>query len=122
MIHAKDIRNAEVTFHRNGTSGAPFHSVRFDFTEDGRSHKLLAIVLPEPGHVAVVSLVGGEHWRGDNFEQALMTVCYGDDIVQALAAGHTTPEEIADYTGMDVEIVGMVLRERNYRTADETNE
>lgn len=57
-----------VTYHRNGISGASFHSVAFAW--DGR--KMIATVFEGEGECAVLDLGDlCECWRGDHFEPQL---------------------------------------------------
>lgn len=72
----------EISRHRNGVSGAPFHAVLFK----SEGLLLLATVFPEPGRVAVVDPVlaaagvvtfGRNSFRGDAFEGWLRS-CIAD--------------------------------------------
>jgi hypothetical protein len=66
----------DITHHRNGISGAPFHVAIFN---DGESIKL-AVVFSEPGHCAVFDFLkiaeanirfGENSFRGDCYEPSL---------------------------------------------------
>ena len=70
-------RVLQVEYHRNGVGGEGFHAVLFD---DCEGHRLLALVFPAPGHVAVIEPqraaagilgLGDNTWRGDYFEPEL---------------------------------------------------
>lgn len=73
----------EVSCHRNGICGAPFHAIRFiasDEAESSSGHQFLATVFHENGHCAVIDLdliaehgvsFGYNSWRGDHFEPEL---------------------------------------------------
>lgn len=74
----------QVSFHRNGISGAGFHAVLFDSLDEAgvRPIRMVGIVFAERGHCAVlatdrlgeggVGVVFGENsWRGDQFEPEL---------------------------------------------------
>ena len=69
----------DISFHRNGICGAPFHVVLFDDIGDEASRKV-GIVFDEPNHVAVLDVAkladgniifGQNSWRGDNYEPEL---------------------------------------------------
>ena len=67
----------QIKFHRNGTSGEPFHAVRFTNPSEG---EMLGIVFEAKGHVAVFNLerlaagdigFNGNSWLGDLYEPHL---------------------------------------------------
>lgn len=69
-----------IRYHRNGISGAGFHTVLFSHIPDQHNVKwtipgerqFIGIVFEEPSHVAVLALDDLEsRWRGDNFEKDL---------------------------------------------------
>ena len=63
-----DIKNARVTFHRNGVSGEPFHAVSFSHEHEN----LIATVTDEKGGCHVINPENlGMCYRGDNFERDL---------------------------------------------------
>ena len=65
-----------VTYHRNGISGAGFHSVAFGW--DGR--KMIATVFEAEGACAVIDLGDlCECWRGDHFEPQLRKAIVAHD-------------------------------------------
>lgn len=73
----RDFKVTDVTYHRNGICGRPFHSVRFSYTEDGRfMPNMLATVPAEatdhPGgrECFVIDLANPTAcWRGDAFAE-----------------------------------------------------
>jgi hypothetical protein len=79
----RDITVIEVSAHRNGVGGEPFHAIRFLWSPDGNAipEKFLAIVHDQPGYCSVIGLdrledmgvmfAGGNSWRGDHFEPFL---------------------------------------------------
>ncbi len=87
MKYIKKVKN--IDYHRNGISGEGFHVITFSGTGYSEtSENMVAIVFPEPGHVAVLDLVlalagdigfyrkadgtfAANAWRGDNFEPEL---------------------------------------------------
>jgi len=61
-----------VQSHRNGISGNHFYSVFFDHIMDGKTHELIAVVIPGQGNCFIVSKNDPEIcWRGDHFEKEL---------------------------------------------------
>lgn len=87
MSRAKNVTKVEqVSFHRNGIGGEPFHAVLFrtnasdmDMTAN---ELMLGIVFDAPGACAVVAIkplldsavgvrFGENSWRGDHFEDEL---------------------------------------------------
>ncbi len=71
------LRIEQLQHHRNGVGGAPFDVLIF---RDPGAGRMLGIVFPEPGHVAVFHLeklalgniaFGVNSWRGDHYEPDL---------------------------------------------------
>jgi hypothetical protein len=72
MTNELDINITAIQSHRNGVSGNHFYSVFFSFTEDGKSHDLIAVITSGYGNCFVVSKKDPEMcWRGDHFESEL---------------------------------------------------
>lgn len=75
------IKVSAIEYHRNGVSGNGFHVVLFKSKKDGerKESNFIATVFEEVGTVAVIcldllpeiSMLGGNAWRGDNFEPEL---------------------------------------------------
>ncbi len=70
----------DITSHRNGICGAPFHVVLFSDHDPEKGSRKVAIVFDEPHHCAVLDVTllaigdiafGSNSWRGDNFEPYL---------------------------------------------------
>lgn len=71
----------EVSYHRNGISGAGFHAVLFDWQDGKQLRRMVASVFDQAGNCAVyevaalgegnIAFAGGNSWRGDEFEPAL---------------------------------------------------
>ena len=73
----------QVSFHRNGITGAGFHAVLFEGQHNGESlGEFVATVFTRPGNVAVLRvpdlldpkagvMFGKNSWRGDTFEPEL---------------------------------------------------
>ena len=66
----------KVAFHRNGSSGEPFHIIKFT----NKKEKMIGIVFKEKYHVAVFNQkllgkgiidFGVNSFRGDNYENKL---------------------------------------------------
>jgi hypothetical protein len=69
-----------IDHHRNGVGGAPFDVVLFDFTYEGVTEPMVAIVFREPQHTAVLNIeklaegdveFGSNSYRGDWFDAQL---------------------------------------------------
>lgn len=70
----------EISYHRNGIGGAPFHVVLFNDPE-ASENLMVAIVFEEPNYVAVldtkktangdIEFAQGNSWRGDYYEAEL---------------------------------------------------
>jgi hypothetical protein len=72
MSNDLDLNITAIQSHRNGISGNHFYSVFFSFTEDGKSHDLIAVITSGYGNCFVVSKEDPEMcWRGDHFESEL---------------------------------------------------
>jgi len=68
-----------ISFHRNGIGGAPFHAILFE-DDAPDSNVKLGIVFDEPWHTAVLDVAklvrgdiafGSNSWRGDTYEPHL---------------------------------------------------
>ena len=76
-----NIQIVDISFHRNGISGAPFHAVLFQ--DDGpEASQKIAILFEQPDHCAILDTAklaagdiafGSNSWRGDKFEPSLRT-------------------------------------------------
>lgn len=79
-----DIQVIEISLHRNGGGGEPFHAIRWSWRPPdalGRREEFYAAVFRAPRHLAVISLdrvpsmgVGyarGNSWSAENFEPFL---------------------------------------------------
>jgi len=71
------IQVQQVTYHRNGISGASFHTV--EFIDPWDDQKYVGIVFEEVDHIAVINLADPSmSYRGDRFE----------DVLRATVASH----------------------------------
>jgi len=71
----------ECAYHRNGVSGAGFHVVKFDYTDEDKQVLHMVGILFGKTQCAVLDIdelqkgnIGfaeGNSWRGDNFEKQL---------------------------------------------------
>lgn len=74
------ITNVKIDHHRNGVTGVGFHVAVFDTCEGKDARRMLGVIFPEPGEVAVFDLAklaaedidfGSNSWRGDSYEDVL---------------------------------------------------
>jgi hypothetical protein len=80
------LENFKVGYHRNGVQANGFNIVLFDKKDGKEFSKMVAIVFPEPGNIAVLNvdllhegniLFGENSWRGDEFEKKIREVIGG---------------------------------------------
>jgi hypothetical protein len=71
MPKALDLKNFNVSYHRNGISGNGFHLCRFTYRPNGQPIEMQAVVFAGQGNVAVTSERLHDRWRGDQFEGAI---------------------------------------------------